>query len=415
MSENQTTPLAHHPKGPSNFPAWAHCPCFEGEKDIEDLDIESLLPESKQLDATAKNRGTAQHESLAKVILQHPDPFAGLDEVEEAQVRWTASEVIQGAAAVGYDVAEISVEQRLTLYDGGFGVIFFGTADIEYGPFIDDAKFGDIRDYFAQMAGYALAKMERDELRRVTARLRYGRARRTIEHNITKETAERVVYGILAKVDDPNKRPKPCEYCGWCKKAATCEAINVVVDSVLAKRDDWGIRLPSARLSEIGSDPVLIGALRWIWKAYVEPWGAKLEYHSNIMASMGNVPLGFKKQPERGRLEFTSSAAVVDVLEKAGLPRESIIAAATFSMTALTEAYKAHFGGSKEKAAAALETLLVGAKVAARGDSTFKLIRQASAEDEIRAALARPATVLPLPEPKEAKNLKSEQGTTNTP
>jgi len=391
-------PSSHHPLSPSKFPAWALCPSFDAIETEEDGD--------------AKSRGSAQHVGLAMSMTGQPDAFAGLSDDEEQEVRWVAEKAIEDAASMGYQPSEIRIEQRLTLFGGGFEELYFGTCDIEYGPVICDAKFGDPRNYFAQLCGYALAKMERDGLTTIFAKAYYGRWRKVVAHTIDKETAERVVYGILAKRQSPNRTPVICEFCSWCQHKATCSALTAPVDAVLAKRDDWAVRMPTMSATEAGADPVVLGAMRWLWKTWVEPWGKGVEYATNVMAECGNTPLGFKKQDEKGRLDIHDPAKVFAALTAAGVPREAIEAAAGFTMKDLAEAYQQATGCPKTAAPAKVEALLVASGAAARGPATFKLIRQPGAEDEIRAALARPVNVLSLPNAELRTNLTEQQGTT---
>ena len=397
MSEQTIThaPTDHHPLGPSNFPMWSECPCYEGNHNDDDSDEEST---------DAKGRGTAKHLALAKALTGDPDAFAGLSEDEEREVRWVAETVVESARYAGYTPNEFVVERRLTLYNPDFSVLYFGTADIGYGPFLEDAKFGEERNYFAQMCGYALPKMERDNITTVQARIRYGRLHKTVYHVIERRVAEAVVYRILAARNDPQRKPKACQYCGWCKHMATCSETNAKVNILLDKRPDWGFRIPTMQVSQAGADPVIVGAMRFIWKSYIEKWGEALDTAAAFMADNGNVPLGFTKRDERGRLEFNEKT--FDALIAMGLPEEAVKSAANFSLTSLGKAYASAFGVSEGTGAKRVEAALVAANAAARGPSTFKLIMNKDAESEIRSVLARDAEVLPLPEPKEVTNLK---------
>lgn len=378
-------PTAHHPLGPSKWPAWEECPCFESDQELADEE------------GSDASRGQAMHAALAKCLRGDPLPFDGLDQAEEDQVRWMATTVVEFAASMGYAASEIRVEQRITMYKAdSFEVLYFGTMDIEFGPFIIDAKTGDERNYFPQLVGYGLAKMERDDLPKVYLGCLYGRLKRFRRYVLDRWTAETIAYGILAKHANPRKTPRACSYCGMCKNKATCSAITPQVDAVCAGREDWAMRLPTMHVSQAGADPVTLGAMRWLWKAYIEPWGAGVEYATNSLAENGVTPLGFRKQDEKGRLDYHNPAGVFDAMLAAGIPLDALKAAVSFSMKPLAAAYAAQFGCSQATAAVKVEELLVKAGVARRGDASFKLIRKSDAEDEIRAALARPAQPLPL-------------------
>lgn len=407
----QIEPTAHHPDGPSTFTARAICACFDGEHDPDDLDVAAYAAleedtdeeneddeeEVKKEDVSPAARGQAQHKALAKYLVGEPDPFADLAEWEMKQVLWVAEEVIQHAAAMGYGRSEIQTEQRVTLLGPSWNVLYFGTLDIRYGPFICDAKFGDMRNYFPQLAGYGLAVMEADEVDRLFLRTIYGRWRKAQQYVLDRQTAEPVVYGILRRRHSKDKHPVLCEFCGWCKHKLTCSAVNGVVDAVLSKREDWAMRLPTAHVSLAHSNPVTLGAMRFLWKAYIEPWGKSVEYASATMADGGGTILGFDKRPEKGRVRMDSSLNVAKVLVASGLKIEDVLGAAKLTMSKLAQAYHARFGGTKAEAARVVEKALLDAGVIRRGDPTFKLIRSKTAEDDIRAALARPVSEVQPP------------------
>jgi hypothetical protein len=409
-------PTDHHEDGPSNHPAWALCACYDGEKDIEDADADALAIETTaKADTSPKGRGTAQHLALAKVIRGQPGAFSDLSEVEENQVRWVAESTIEAAANAGYSPSEIHVEERMTMFKGdSFEVLYFGTVDIHYGPFLFDAKFGDVRNYFAQLCAYALPKMEAEGRERIFARLQYGRWKKVVSHVIDRETAERVVYSILAKRHNPHRQPTPCDYCSWCLHRSTCSAINVTVDTLLGKRPDWALRLPSLHVSDAANDPALIGAMYWLWKTRIEPWGSGLEYSARLMAEYGTTPLGFTKRPEKGRLGINDPTKAFQALQEAGISQEHILSAASYSIKSLAAAYVLQFGGSEATAAKKIEAILTASGAAQRGDSVCKLIRNSDAEDDIRATLARPVSGLPLQLADHVTNPQSEQAQTTT-
>jgi hypothetical protein len=392
----QISPTAHHALGPSKFPMLAECIDFESEKevDIDDLDadmiaaIEEDAPKVHGNDA--KGRGTAQHEALAKALTGQPNAFDGLSHREEQQVRWVIEDVVTRAAAYGFTADEIRVEQRVSVLWPDFREAYFGTLDIEYGPVIEDAKFGDMRNFFPQLAGYALGKMERDEIDRVFARTTYGRWRKTQQYVIDRTTAETVVFSLLRRRQSPDRRPTLCQYCGWCAKNGTCSAVTGVVDTIASKRSDWAMRLPTAHISQAPNDPVTLGAMRYLWKSYIEPWGSSVEFASQSLAERGIIPLGFKRQNEKGRAEFEDGDAVAQALMRAGVEPARLFSAAKFGLKKLSLAYHAQFGGTKVGAERRVEEILIEAGVIKRGEAGFKLIRVPTAEDDIRMALARP-------------------------
>lgn len=392
MNTPALKPQAHHPFGPSSWPAWAECADYEGEKDdIDEADTDVLETEVDGDDA--KGIGILMHEALAKVLTRHPEPFAKLSHQQEQQVRWAAETAVSICEEHGYSPDHFQVEQRLSLIGPDFKEVYFGTGDIVCGPLLFDLKTGDERNYIPQLIGYAFPLMERMEVNRIYGILLYSRYKRVRRYTIDRQTAEAVTWGILGKRQNPDRKPVPCSYCGFCaKRGGDCTALNGIVSSIAGKRADWKIALPHASARLAVGDPILAGALRLVAKRYVEKWAEGIDYLTRSMAENGIKPLGFRVQREKGRVKFISGKTVVDTLAKNGVSAELIAEAAHFSMSALKKAWMAQNGGSADAAEEKLTTLLTAAGTLVRGDPILKLVAEKGAEEMIAAALARTVT-----------------------
>lgn len=377
---------------------WSRCPDFTGTgKDPEDADAELLAAE----DTGAENKavGTLQHAALASIYLPDADAraaaFAKLSEDEAGQVRWTAERINDIAAGHGYKPEDFRVEQRVTMHVGdSLKILYFGTADVEAGPtIIFDAKFGLMRDYFAQMVGYLLPKLSEGGHKVGHAYTVYGRMKRHTPYVIDIATATAVAYGILAKRADPNRQPVACEYCGWCGKITTCKAINAIPSALVAKRDDWSLKLPQVHSSKMGSDPAVVGAALWVWKAYMEDWGSSVAFVARTLTERGFVPTGFTKQKASGRTSITDGAKAIALLRQAGVPESATSKAIKVTMTGLVEAVQEGLGLKESAAKARVESLLNGSGVVAKGEDSFKLVRSKDGEAQISAALGCLKTV----------------------
>lgn len=82
-----------------------------------------------------------------------------------------------------------------------------------------DLKTGQIYDYQAQMAAYALGCMQSTGTDAWTAYLIFADQEQIVTHEFTIGIAEIIVEKTLRNVGSP---PTPNEYCGWCSKALTC-------------------------------------------------------------------------------------------------------------------------------------------------------------------------------------------------
>jgi CRISPR/Cas system-associated exonuclease Cas4 (RecB family) len=395
MTQNLAPQHKHHPLSPSKWPAIAECADFENEEDIDDVETANMEEETGAEADDAKVLGQILHKALAKALTRQPDPFSGLTPRQEDEVRWTAETVISICEEYGYSADDIQVEQRVAFVGPDFKEVYFGTGDVFCGPLVFDYKSGDERNYVVQLMGYALPRMEAIEYPRMYGFLLYGRFRRVRRYTLDRATVETVAYGILNKRQNPNRRPTVCSYCGFCMKAknASCSALNGVVETIAAKRDDWMIKLPHASIRQAAGDPVIAGALRFIAKRYAEKWIDGVEYLTKGMAENGMKPLGWRIQRDKkGRASFKSGKAVVDALAKAGVQPEFISEAATFAMGKLTTAWISQYGGTEEAAEAKLTEILTVAGAMTRGEPTMKLVAEKGAEEMIAAALARNVT-----------------------
>jgi hypothetical protein len=398
MSTNQTAlaPTNHHANGPSTWPARSECAAFTPKPDVDIEDVDGPPEE----DTTARGRGVVMHKAVAMLLAgdleQRQRALDGLSDRERDQVQWVASKAIEIVESHGYRSEDIRCEQRVTMLDpsgDSFEPMYFGTGDGECGPIDFDWKFAELRNYFAQLVGYALPKMEARGEKRRYAFILNGRYRRVERYVLDLATVQSVGYGLLARYANPHKRPTACSYCGFCNNVATCPAITGEPVALVSRRDDWSMKLPTPHASQI-HDPAWLGAARFVWKRYLEPWGNAIEFASGNMAAMGAAPAGFKIQKQKG------SAVVSDVrkafcalLETVG--DDVLWANVKMPVGSLAKAHADAAGISEAKAKAQIETALIDAGALGHTDGITKLLAEKDAEDRIRAALGRVSALIP--------------------
>jgi hypothetical protein len=369
----------------------SECIDFESVPDeIENLEAQD---EEVPADDSAKGRGTVKHRAVAMLLTGDQATRAkaldGLNDKERDEVQWVVATVLQIVESNGYTAADLKVEQRVTmLKPDSFDPLYFGTGDAECGPLDFDYKFGEERNYFAQLVGYALPKMEqRGETRRY-GYIVYGRLKRVVRYVLERRTVETIAYALLSRRLSSNRRPTACQYCSWCRKIGTCEATSKTAVQLVDRREDWALKLPSPHVSQL-HDPAWVGAARFIWKMYLEPWGAAVEWASSSMAANGTTPAGFRIQHQKG------STTVSDV-QKAFLALKETVGETVLwntlklSIGPLAKAYAAEAGISEDKASAIIKRTLLDAGAAGTGEPITKLMREKNAEELIRAALVKP-------------------------
>lgn len=84
-----------------------------------------------------------------------------------------------------------------------------------------DLKSGQVYDYAAQMAAYALGAMTMAMDSEWVTHLLFCDQRQVVTHRWTYESAKAVVDRVLANV---GTAPRENDYCGWCAKSLTCGA-----------------------------------------------------------------------------------------------------------------------------------------------------------------------------------------------
>jgi hypothetical protein len=87
-----------------------------------------------------------------------------------------------------------------------------------------DLKTGQVRNYFEQMAAYALGFMEREFCEQWTTHLLFCDEREIVTFEWTQASALAAVQPVIAAAKDPESLPTPCDYCGWCALRWTCAA-----------------------------------------------------------------------------------------------------------------------------------------------------------------------------------------------
>ena len=126
-----------------------------------------------------------------------------------------------------------------------------GTADAVClgGRWLADLKSGQVYDYRAQMAAYALGLMVQEMEQEWTCHLLFCDQQRVVTHRFTFAEARDIVASIVANVGTP---PVINDYCGWCAHSLTCSARVAASESALAVQPESfaAVLADPARLGE---------------------------------------------------------------------------------------------------------------------------------------------------------------------
>jgi hypothetical protein len=165
----------------------------------------------------AAERGTKLDAAFRHAWTTGEFPDWELSEEDAEAVRWAINQCIKLGGA--HDL--VTDEDRCRIHTGG--IEHRGTADgvALRGRFLIDLKSGQIYDYAAQMAAYALGLMQEHFVGEWTTHLLFCDQRQVVTHRWTYTTADELVRSVLANV---GTAPVENDYCGWCRKSLTCGA-----------------------------------------------------------------------------------------------------------------------------------------------------------------------------------------------
>lgn len=221
----------------SSLPKLAQCACYE-----------SASGES----SPAAARGTKMDEAFRFALAGDRSKIELLDTSEDKKaVIWAVDQVIQISEGKGI----LSDESKLKVSTPGIEHI--GTEDCRITSLCVscDLKSGQVRDYENQMMAYAYGNMAREFCDEWTCYLIFCDQQRIVKHSFNYEEAKAGVEEILAKANDPDKKPTPCEYCKWCSNSQTCQALAVAANDTLEIVDN-DIQANLAQLKEyLAADP----------------------------------------------------------------------------------------------------------------------------------------------------------------
>jgi len=175
-----------------------------------------------------------------------------LPEDDADAIRWAINQCIRLGGLNDLTTAE----SKCRIHTGG--IEHRGTADgvAVRGRFLIDLKSGQVYDYAAQMAAYALGLMQEHFVGEWTTHLLFCDQRQVVTHRWTYTTASELVAKVLANV---GTAPVENDYCGWCAKSLTCPARVASKDSALVAVAGLAPTVQDEGFLAVLNDPVQLG------------------------------------------------------------------------------------------------------------------------------------------------------------
>lgn len=276
----------------SLLPKLDACPCFE----------------SAGGQSPAAGRGVKIDAVQRKLLAGDKDAIKDLTEQKDIDAAlWGVEELLRlaGGAKVETDESKLKVITP--------GMTHEGTEDARASSICTswDFKTGQIYDYEGQAAAYSYGNMEREFADEWTFHILYTDQQIVVTHHFNHAEAKAIVERILAKANDPQKKPESCRYCGWCAKSSTCvEVVGPVTETQAIVASEVSI---DTIKTELSADPARLGAFLKkanIFKKELWDW-AKEEARRQI--EEGNPIDGFRlvkvKDSETFPIDVVAEAA----------------------------------------------------------------------------------------------------------
>lgn len=212
---------------PSALPKLQECRCYESNPEAGPAAARGTRIDSairaiwSNLDALTGD-GLFYNETMLKAAAKVALPDAPSEDIEA--VLWAIAQLAAHCTEHGTDWCDlITDEERLkaAVPLAGIATGTMDAADFDHG-FLFDFKTGEIRDYKAQMAAYALACMEYTRTDCWCATLLFVDKKKAYTHLFTRAGARELVVSIR----DAEEKPTCCEYCTWCAKFEKCTAVE---------------------------------------------------------------------------------------------------------------------------------------------------------------------------------------------
>lgn len=283
---------------PSSLPMLAQCSAFESGTASEYAD-----------------EGTKRHAALRAHYNGDDTLLDALDDESQEAVKWAAEYIRLHAPSDMPCVWETKRNWVRPDFSNGSG-----TPDCVCSNHLFDFKWRR-RDYSAQLADYSLAMFEILPVGyTVHVHILFGADQWAERYDIDRESAERIVAEVLTKCEAPT--PTPCDYCGWCAKKLTCQALVRPALRIAKEYTDGELNLLNWHPSKMESAEEIDTAL--IVARSVAKWCESVEFHAKEAATKKGLALPhFKVQERAGRAHITDTLAAYQAI---GLPAEAFLA-----------------------------------------------------------------------------------------
>jgi hypothetical protein len=252
----------------------------------------------------AAERGTKLDEVFRKMWIAEIKA-SGLNDADDAAVRWALDECHK----LGGIIDGLATQEALCKIKTP-SMPHIGTADgvAVGGRWLVDLKSGQVYDYSAQMAAYALGLMVEHGADHWDTHLLFCDQRQRVTTRWRREVAAAVVRDVLHNVGKP---PQLNDYCGWCAKSLTCPARVASKDAALITVENYTPTVQDEGFLALLNDPVRLGQFLTACTTLDDFREAAKTKARELLASNVPVPgwrLGKARVTETVEAEFVAQA-----------------------------------------------------------------------------------------------------------
>lgn len=201
----------HHSEGPSKYPAWQSCLCWDSDKK----------------NRTEADEGSRLHNEIDQDL-------KGFAEAEDYRSRWACEQI----RAVADEVVILSEYKLVGTHQAVKGI--FGTVDAMFYKddtlhIFDFKSFSDgTNDYSMQLKGYASLALGNLVEANTPVKLHILHAG-IMKVEVIESTAGQCYQDVEALLDTKRSKehtPSACVWCKFCSKVATCQETNKFIAAV---------------------------------------------------------------------------------------------------------------------------------------------------------------------------------------
>jgi hypothetical protein len=265
--------VRHHPTlSPSSFQAIMECACFQSKGSSADTGAGDEI--HKYCAALVSAAHTHEPIDLDNV---------NLDTATQEDCVYMVKEALDFIRS-NIPSAYIEIEKGVTLYDDSLNVVTYGTRDIgahnqDFVVVLDWKSCLDYdaegKDHHEQTECYALCDMREHGIKKALCIEAFVKPRKLHPYWRTYDQCAATVECVVARRNDPNRKPQACFYCKLCDNLLVCPAVNKRIAVIDACFPDL-VSMEDNYTPEKITDPEIMSSAMVFAQSTIKPYAKRL-------------------------------------------------------------------------------------------------------------------------------------------